>query len=452
MLQIKNEKINSFFALIVILFAIILSSVCSLSFTIFFTQIIFASFTVLFISKKPPLSQKIYLIIFLTSLTFVFLLYYSYILHYGNPYYIGGSDDLSFEQNAEIVKHYGLINPARVLKTGIIGQFNNSSFYAVYISLIMRLSEYFGGYSTLIPRIFNVYFLIWICLIFEYLLKKYASFSDAKTAISVAVLALTPNIQYINSHNFRDTLNLLQIFLIILLFDKIFSKGKVSLRLLYTLLIVLAIYITFFTRVNSLAFAFLLCLFMVSYKMNIKIIYIIIAALPLIIFGNILEVLRVQDYIDHYSNYVRNIAGDGLSSFIFNKPLIPVGFILRIIYAFMIPFPNFIGLFKTESKILIDFIMMFIYFGVIIQFLSIPFVVKRLLKIDWISLSFIATFLSVILSTFTFRHIVFYYPFMVAVAVDGFSASSKNQIKINLFYMISIALVSFLGYIALKKF
>lgn len=151
----------------------------------------------------------------MVSLVFVFLVYYGNQFYYGNPYYIGGSDDLKFENWGYDVYDANLFLPHNVMKKQILDRYNNAPFYAVIIAILIKISNWVDGYTTFLPRILNVYFLIWICMILEYLANKYANIPRDKLLFVIGGFALMPNIQYINSHVFRDTFNLLQVFLIV---------------------------------------------------------------------------------------------------------------------------------------------------------------------------------------------------------------------------------------------
>lgn len=425
----KNQKV---LILAVFTTIIILSSILTFSLTVFVMQLLLGFITIPLILKKNYNTAKLYITIFIISILFVFLVYLANQLHYGQPYYIGGSDDLKFEQWGVDLYYANIYNPSKILETQIIGQYHNSPFFVVYISVILKFSDFFGGYSTFIPRIVNVYFLLWICMILEYILTKYANLSKRKTMFTITGFSLMPNIQYVNSHVFRDTFNLLQIFLIVLLFDQIMTRKNLIFKLICIALFPILIYTTYYTRTNSLAFASVILFLIVGEHFKIKKRYMFLILIPLIMMSNILDVVRLRYFIDRYSSYVSNIVGDGLSGYVFNRPLLPLGVLFRAFYAFITPFPDFFGLFKESSKILFDFVQLLIYLGVLVQILALPFIIKRLTKIDWLSLSFISWFGAIIITTFTFRHIIFYYPFMVAVAVDGYLTTACKNRKIIL--------------------
>nr|WP_315362831.1 hypothetical protein [Cytobacillus firmus] len=332
-----------------------------------------------------------------------------------------------FEEIGLNVYNSNIFNPAKLMEMGVIPSWHNSSFFLVYIALLVGFSNLFDGYSTFLPLIANVYFLLWVTMLLEYFLRKYAKFDNLKVMLSVAIFALTPNIQYINSHIFRDTFNLLQILLIIFVFDRLLSKVNIIGKLIYVMYLVPLIYITFYTRSNSLVFAGAICLFILGEKLKIKKKYLIISIIPLLLISNLAEIIGLKDYIEGYSNYVLDLAGKGISSYVFGQPLLPFGIILRALYAFITPFPNFLGLFSNTSGILFDFTMLLIYTGVIFQIITIPFLINRILKLDWLSISFLTLFLAVIATTFTFRHVMLYYPLMVALMVDGYLQTSRRK-------------------------
>ncbi len=446
---IKETKLM---ILLSMMLCVILSSILAFSFAVFIMQLFLASITFPMIIKRDYKIAKLYLIIFIISLIFVFLIYIANNLYYGSPYYIGGSDDINFENEGRLIINSGMISPSKILESGIIGKWHNATFYSVYISILIKISDYLGGYSTFLPRILNIYFLIWCCILLEYLLKKYANFTTQNTYISIALFSLTPNVQYINSHVFRDTFNLLQILLIIYLFDKLFSNKNYTRKILYIALLAFLIYITYYTRKNALAFAGAVCIFIIGEKFRINKIYIIIFIILIVVMGNVLGVMSLSGFIESYRVYVLGIAGDGLSRYVFGQSLLPWGIFLRAFYAFIIPFPNFFRLFKDPTKILFDLVSFLIYLGVLIQILVIPFIIKRIIKFDWLSLSFLSWFLAVIISTFTFRHVILYYPFMVAVAVDGYLNTPSNNRKLILFLSGISAFCFGLIYISLKLF
>ncbi|MFZ3577513.1 hypothetical protein [Virgibacillus sp. DJP39] len=401
--------------------------------------------------NKDYKRAKLYVIIFLVSISFVFLVYLANQMNYGTPYYIGGSDDLVYEQEGLEVYNANIYNPSKIIESKILGYFHNAPFFAIYMSGLIGFSNLFDGYSTFLPRIANVYYLIWICIILENLFKKYTRFNHQKISIILGLFGLAPIIQYINSHVFRDTFNLLQILLIVYLFDKLVSNKNYTRKILLLVSLAFLVYITYYTRINSLAFAGVLCFLLLGEKIKIKKKNLFLVTIPIVIVSimNLGEILRINKFINGYTNYLLE-GSSGFSSFVFSQSILPFGFILRMFYAFMSPFPNIFGLFKDVPGILLDFTNLLIYLAVVVQILAIPFIFKRILKFDWVSLAFLTLFFAIILTTFTFRHSIIYYPFLVALAVDGFMSSSKKFRSAILYSSFFIGTILGLIYMILK--
>jgi len=348
--MILTKRSKKIISLVIIVSTIILSSLLTFSLSVFIMQVFLALLTLPIIMKKDYKWAKLYALIFVVSIIFVFLVYIANNLYYGSPYYIGGSDDINFENEGKVIVNSGMINPVRILESELIGRWHNATFFSLYISFLIRFSDLFGGYSTFLPRIMNVYYLIWSCFIFQYLFKKYANFNEQKIYISIAIFALTPNIQYINSHVFRDIFNLLQLLSIIFLFDRLMVNKQYLKKLLIIGIMAFLIFITYYTRENSLVFACAICILILEEKLGLKNRYIIMLIIPMIMMSNFVEVIELRQFIEFYTMYVLNLTGDGLSSYVFREPLLPFGIILRALYAFITPFPNFLGLFKEPSK------------------------------------------------------------------------------------------------------
>lgn len=431
---------------------VIVSSVLTLSFSVFIIQMLLLIITAPLIMKKSYSTAKVYITIYIVSIFFVFLIYYANQIAYGNSYYIGGSDDLKFEQQGSDALRSNVFNLKEMLGKGILEEHHNSPFFVIYISLLIRFANLFDGYNTFIPRIMNVYFLIFIAMLFEYFIKKYANFSDHKANAVILIFALNPNIQYINSHVFRDTFNLLQMFLILFTFDILINESKYLKKMLALIILMFMVYITFYTRRNSLVFAGLLCLFMLGEKFKLKKRYIIALPLLLLTINKFRELIDLEYFITSYTKYILENTAIGLSKYIFKQPLLPFGIILRFFYGLITPFPNFFGLFKKTDMFALDFINFLIYCGTIVQTLFIPFILKRILRLDWLGLSFLVCFLGVVLTTFTFRHFIFYYPFMVALGVEGYMSSSKKNRKQILSLSATMVVLLGLIYIYLKFF
>jgi len=445
----SNQKLIILLSFILV---IIISSLLTLSISVFVIQIFLVSITLFFCFQYDYKTSQLMLIIFCVSLIYIFFIYYANIKYYGSPYYLGGSDDLKFEQWGYLVYESNIYNPRKLIEFNVLDKYHNSPFFPIYIARIIQFSKLFDGYTTFIPRIMNAYYLVWICLIVQYFLKKYTYLSKKSIYYSLAFFSLMPNIQYINSHVFRDTFNLLQVLWIVLLIDIILTKKNYLMKIICFILLPLSLYTTYYVRVNSLLFVGIAVLLILKTRFKIKLIYFIVISLVLLLCTDLLDIFKIEYYIKTYSQYLSHLAGDGLSKYVFNTPLLPFGIFLRALYALISPFPNFFGLFQDNSKLLLDVLQCMINIGVVIQILALPFLLKRIFNFDWLTLIFLSWFLAISVSTFTFRHFQFFYPFFTAICVDGYMKSNKNTRSILIAMSIFFSTFLCTIYFAIKFF
>lgn len=425
----------------VFLFIILASSLLAASISLFVIQLFMFFITYPLIIRGDYKSAKVYLWILFISTAWIFLIYYANIMAYGEPYYLGGSDDLFFEETGFIVSKASIFDP-RKISLGVLDEYTNAPLFSVYTGLIVTFSEVFDGYNSFIPRILNTYFLIWIAIIFRNLLEKYGSFDKKKSLIAVTVFALTPNVLFINSHIFRDTFNLLQVLLAAYLFGEIFKRKNYQYKIFQLIAFIFVFILMYYTRKNSIAFFGTIVALAILFKNKPKRKIFVLSVLLIIFSNTILEFLNFKHFQEIYSDYLVARSGDGLSRFIFDRELLPFGIVLRSVYALMTPFPNFALLFKENAKILYDFAWSFVMMGTLVQMFFAPYVLMRIKKIDWLTLSFVSWFIPIIVTTFTFRHTMFYHIFLVAMAVDGFSLASKKTRKV-------ISIITIYGFVLL---
>lgn len=449
--KLKKISCEQYIYIFIVVLSLIITLFFTSNFSVLVVQGILSIITMPFILTKSLKSARVYIIIYVLALFFVFLFYYGNKEKFGIPYFMGGSDDLTYENNALTLFNLNIYSVQKAISWGILPYFHNSLFYVMFLTWVIKFSSFIDGYSTFLPRIINVFFLLWSTLIFEYLLHKHTKFTDNRIHLSLLFFAIMPSILFINSFIFRDTFNLLQILSTVYLFDKMIEEKNLMKLSLYLVVIISVVLITFYTRKNSLYFSALICCFTLVQKFKQEKLYILIPViLPILSVSGILEKLGFGLYNQVYTSAIISNANIGLSKFIFEQPLVPFGIILRGMYILFSPFPDFWNLFLSPNAYLLDFGTFLIYCGVVIQILISPFLIKRVLKFDWISISFVTVILGIITTTFTFRQAILYYPFMAALGVDGYlSTTKKNRFSI-LIYTIIIASVLVIIYRLLK--
>ncbi len=424
--------------LVVFYLAICLVSIMTCSLPVFVLQNILYFFTLPILLKERKTFLKLVILIYIISATFMLLVYVANLNAFGSPYYLGGSDDLSFELKGKNAEYSGVYDPAQLLGT-VLSQNDNAPFFSVYLAVIIGFSKLFGGYTTFLPRIANIFFLIWIMAILKRLMVRYFEVSQKNALISLLIFGLTPNIQYLNSHVFRDTFNLFQVMLLVFLVLELIRNTNILKRIVCIVLLFIVTYVTYFTRQNSILFSLMILFaYWFSYlrkrgriSLFFGLVFFILLSAIVMVF--IIKFSNIGFFLSFYSDYLAEGTSNSLSSVVFNRPLFPVGIILRFIYGLFTPFPNIFVLFENNNYLLYDIIRLLIYTGVMVQILFIPFVMKQLIKMDTVALSFLLSYIIVITTTFSFRHVLFYYPFMVALGVRGFRIENSNKRKITVF-------------------
>ena len=394
------------------------------------------------------------LILVFISLVLSLVMYFGLIQKYGEPYYLGGSDDKFFESSAKYIIEKRYFSIFQVIKDT---QFlhDNSSGFSWMISIIMRISGGYDSYHTIIYRVLNVYFLVYLgLLVYSYLKKN----NDSNPSINISVLywfVLFPNIQYINAFVFRDTLVTLLIFLIFYIWDyyssKMFSIKK--LIVLSTITIITGFLLSTI-RFQSLIFMIaailvvkFLCNKQISNKIIVKLLLVIIA-----ITISLFQVGIIRQYWNFYSRYSQYLleTNDGISRKIFSLDLVPLGLILRIAFGLITPFPA--GILKyyyifTDIDVFFDF---YVSVGTILQIFLMPFLFMNYNKIDKITVLFLVFFLITISTTFTFRHFILIYPFMAIMIYRKYIVTSYNLRIIMITTMLTLVLPLAFLYIMLK--
>jgi len=427
-----------------------------------------------FIRKWPKEWLWIYIIILSISLIFVVFVYAGNTAQYGNPYYSGGSDDKTYEMRALKAMAENLFTP-QAIQTHILSEYDVGSLYYAFLSVVAFLAKPLGGYSTWLGRTLNVFLLIYTLMLIHYLILLVEPLKRNVANIAVLVIAAMPIVQYVNSHVFRDTLNLFLVIFLAVLLTKIFYGKYTSDRATrfgvifdYTMLLV-SIVLLYYLRRNTLIYPIAIFSFITFDKYKPKIMFftkklyhehkfkfslLILSMIMILVLAVVLVVqsrfINFSYYVDFYTKYKQTQAVGGLSYFVFDTPLLPMGVILRSLYAFVSPFPSLYGSMIGIRSFGVETVMLTVSAGVGITFFMLPYIFKRICQFDWISLSFIVIFLSIIVTTFTFRHMIFYYPFMMILGVDGILNSSKSARKVYLIDSLIVGSILVVAYIALR--
>ena len=388
---------------------------------------------------------------------FILLVYFGNIEVYDEPYYNGGSDDLFFEVRA---KDYWIVNdiyfPCQDKWP------SNIKGFLWIISSIIRFSDLFDGYHTVCFRVLNTDILLASGCIVYLICVKHLGFNTYRSRVAMLAFCLFPNAIMISSYVFRDTI---AVFLLISSYYKIenifahlhiINGGIVYDRLKgkdICELIILA-FSAYWIRREVLFYILVIILLSVIGKGKITIKtffrYMVPILLLLIFFGVTGVLENVQSKVLDYSVYLASDAASGgkgaLSNLVFNRDILPYGWIFRTIYALVSPIP--VGIFRILNGLngvtVTDFL---IGLGTCFQVIMLPFLAGEVKGRDKLMWTYLFIFFTIILTTFGFRHFILLYPFQsMLVARDFFNSNTLNRrskIHFGVLVLLSFAICYF---------
>jgi len=437
---------DKFLFLIINIIVSILLGVFFSNYTIIVINTIMLIPMLIIIGKSDKKIYRHLLIIYLVSIIAMLLLYFGYINKYGEPYYSGGSDDKNFELWAKESIKLNNFSIKDIIETKKFRYFNCTGFIWL-MSMLIRLSNIFDGYHTIIIRLLNIYFTMFTGI----LCYKYFSNKEKNISNKIKILYLVclfPNALYVTIHGFRDAIYTFIIFSVFYLLNYIKDK-KIFSKILIIVYLILTTYITYYIRKVGVLYIGIIIVLNLLFKNSkitekkefLKAIILGVAVLLLGIKSGIIG--ETEQYLDRYNGYILNGAS-GLSSMVFTTPILPFGIFLRIIYGLIFPAPT--GL--IISIIDVDSICKFIIsIGTIYQIYMLPYLIKNIKKFDKVFLIFIIIFFSIVVATFSFRHYLMLYPFMFILINRTKDECSSIEKKKNFFFMTLVLILGILFYL-----
>lgn len=361
------------------------------------------------------------------SINFIFmlLLYCGYLAKYNTPYFLGDSDDYLFDKHAAELVTDRLFTPEQIQGTSGYIHYNAIG-YICYLSWIVRISSYLGGYHPFAPRVLNVYYLSILCVLTYKYFQRHESFTSDKKRLLIYWLGLFPNAVYVSIHNFRDVLCSLLLFVVFYSWDrfpqkKIFDKSAI---IIMTLFIAYWIY---WTRSLMLLFVgvFILVSLLVGdriiklkFKSFIALVILLVILVQVANASGFFDLLEMYNSI--YNEYFSDL-GSGLSQTIFTTPLLPFGILLRTLYGMIIPVPVMPTIFDVDA-----FFQTLNSCGTIAQIFLLPYLLYNFKALDKYVIVFCIMYLAIILTTFGFRHLIMLYPFMAIMIGKVYFATTSN--------------------------
>jgi hypothetical protein len=392
--------------------------------------------------KNNTLCLNLVLLLCILSMAYTYL---AYDIEMGRPYYIGGSDDLGYEEAAALAVEKSAYTVNSLIEKNVIPRYHNSPLFVLLISYIIRVTNVLGGFHTMVPRILNIFLFIFSVLLTLRIGRELKLISDKNEQWFIIGLGLFPNAVFISVFVFRDIM--LTFLLVSFVYSVITISRRSPIRQFITLLwIGIILYCVFYLRTMFIA-TFLVGAVAYLFRNSDRIINTSIIVVLIIILMVGTSIPLIGEYINNYYGYLAETSTGGLSERVFSLGFSPLGLGLRTLYGLVTPFPSFFSFSIMEY---ISNIQSMLSIGTILQIFFFPFVVLGLRKNNFIKVMYLVTFLQYILLTFTFRHLVAVYPFQALLIGAGIEDASSSQKVINFAVISSILMGGCVLYLALK--
>lgn len=418
-----------------ILFVNIFISILLQSFTVFATTMLCSIiFSCLCMHVSEGINKrKLFLCItvcYIIMITFSIVVYYGYIKEYGFPYATYMNDDMFSDYNAYVIRENNWYTIHDIVTNDPYLSLHNSKLFILILSYFIRFGELFDGFHTMSFRIFNIWIVILTAVISSVIAYRW-NLSGKGLIKLILLLCVFPNILFISAHVYRDSMvTLLFVWFIYSIENILQGKEKtincISIPIIvYCMIYLRKQYILFLVVVTIILLYFRFTMQIKRYKKVFIVLLSIISLTLVVMYRNMI--------LDLYNDYSMSFARDGQTFVnIVNKiPLMPFGLIIRPLFYLITPFSSYTfnidAYFKSASITLTQFITL----GTLGLMTQIPYLFKRMVKFDEVSVIFITMWVSIAVTSMGFRHILPLYPFMFMMIIyekshTSYGARIKN--------------------------
>ncbi len=403
------------------------------------------------------IDTRLFLLVYGFSVFTSIIIFYIYSARYGLPYIGGGSDDLAFDNFAGIVARNLWYYDASEIGLLIDFTGHNSKGYIYLVSLLVRFGDVFGGYNTMISRLFNCSLLA-LAAVLTRSIAKQIDLNPRQALMSSLWVGLFPMMVFVAGHTFRDILIAILLLLALKAALTISTRRDYFMPALCTIAFVpLATavaelrFLYIFPLTAMLALAWLSRLWQQERLRPTSMIVLVIAALIVVrmLINTDLSIVTIGfETLEVYSDGLiegtdRSIEG-GLSGVLFSLPA-PWQFFARLAYALVTPLPiyypdiewNILGLGAIAQL----FFAIFVIYGIKM--------IYRDIKLWPLLCGFLIIFFSYTMGSFIYRQITAWLPFAALLGVIGYEGYRHHRKAVFVICTVTIGLVGFM-YIYLK--
>jgi hypothetical protein len=383
--------------------------------------------------------SRIFVLVYCVAVCAAIVLYTIYVQRYDAPYYIGGSDDLVYEHDAQAVVssldfwEYGGI------RGGVVKPSHNSVGYVYLVSLIYRVAEPFGGFHTMLPRLLNCLTLGMLAVL-SYRLAKLHGLSERTSRWCALVVGLLPIMVYNSIHTFRDIIVSLLTLLVVYLWASNHRVSGVRTRLiLWAQTLVIALVVSQLRMAQAVAILTIALIgdllssrtrirtFSAPGLYRLAVIVLVLVAVLFVLPNTVGSF--AQRLVRGQSGYTEYRLGlsDGLAARVFGAP-VPLTYVLRIPYALITPLPV---LSKQLERLWLSL-------GTVAWYLLLPFFVlgfahsARCRARFQLLGAFLLLFGGTALISFSERHVSQFLPYGILLAGVGWERYRRHRIPLFL--------------------
>lgn len=411
-------------------------SIAYLSFSIFVSFVLFGLIGVAFSSFYGRIAIKIFSFIYAVTAIAAVIFYFIFQVQYEIPYGGGGSDSLGYEQLAALIKNSTWRYNSEEIGILIDLPYHNSKGYIYLISLLIRFGDYFGGFHTMIPRLFNCS-VLGMSSVIVYSICNKISLTSKQAINSALITGLFPIMIYVSVQSVRDVPIAFMLLIAVSASISIIKTKAALKRFFCTLLFVPLIFIIMeFRLLNTINIVLVLLvgwfvyLFSVKRLSNFHVVLFIIGFAVLYTYLSFIDLPLVINLVSKLDSSSTDLAEGvdrssegGLSLILFNLPA-PVKFFASIAYSFITPLPI------VYTK---DVDWNFLSLGTIYQFLFVPFIflgVKSAFRSRIalpLFIMLLISYIGYVFGTFTFRHITYIVPFAAIYGTIGYEKYKQRR-------------------------
>lgn len=365
-----------------------------------------------------------YMLIAIFIMTVFLLFHYNMLIEkYGIPYYAG--DDEHFEGWGHYLYENGYFFYSDLKKVVFTNQ-SNARGYPLLLARIELLVNLFGGYHTIMPRILNLYLWLSTALLTLKLLQLRVDEPKVQKALFFG-LALFPNGVYLSSFVYREAvmefLMIVIVYNMLLIFHR-WRRFKLNKsQVISFALILLSIFYLSYLRVTMIfvCVIFGVILYLDKHqnvsKSKKAFLYMFVGMTIIAVALSTNIIGLVERFSTNYSNYI--LSHDyGLSSKIFSMPILPIGWIIRILYGLACPFPGGLLSLDFAGSPLYSLCQAMVFIGTIFQIFLLPYAFRGLRKKNCYAVMYFASMCVICVTTFTFRHFLMPLPFLALTAAE----------------------------------